>query len=211
MELKTFLLGTGIANFNSEREFRMLAVRAICMLLFTSALLFAQSKQNPPAAPTGTTIILITEADLTYLRGRNLLIPVQGISSKQLRNTYDEARSQGRQHNAIDIMAQQGTPVLAVDDGVVIKLFQSDKGGITLYQLDPSGKYAYYYAHLSRYADDIAEGKVLKRGDVVGYVGDTGNAGNGNYHLHFEVSKLAAPRKWYGGIPINPYHLLGGK
>ncbi len=192
----------------------MVAVRLICVLLFTAALLFAQSKQKPrpkPAAPTDTTIILITEADLTYLRGRNLLMPAQGVSSKQLRNTYEEARSQGRQHNAIDIMAPQGTPVLAVDDGVAIKLFQSDKGGITLYQLDPSGKYAYYYAHLTRYAEDMVEGKTLKRGDVIGYVGDTGNAGKGNYHLHFEVSKLTAPRKWYGGIPINPYYLLGGK
>ncbi len=189
----------------------MTAVRVICMLLFASGLVFAQSKQNKPAAPTNTTIILITEADLNYLRGRNLLIPVQGVSSRQLRNTYDQARSEGRQHNAIDIMASQGTPVLAVDEGVVIKLFQSDKGGITLYQLDPSGKYAYYYAHLSRYAVDMAEGKILKRGDVVGYVGDTGNAGTGNYHLHFEVTKLTAPRKWYGGIPMNPYYLLGGK
>ena len=192
----------------------MEAVRVICLLLFTSPLLFAQSKQSPrpkPAAPTNTSIILITEVDLTYLRGRHLSIPVQGLSSKQLRNTYDEARSEGRQHNAIDIIAPQGTPVLAVDDGVVIKLFQSDKGGITLYQLDPSGKYAYYYAHLDRYADNIAEGKMLKQGDVVGYVGDTGNAGKGNYHLHFEVSKLTAPRKWYGGVQINPYYLLGGK
>ena len=191
-----------------------MAIRVVCVFLFTSALLFAQSKQAPrprPAQPAATAPAVITEDDLTYLRGRDLLIPVAGVSQKQLHNTYDDARSQGRQHNAIDIIAPQGTPVLAVDDGVVIKLFQSDKGGITLYQLDPSGKYAYYYAHLARYADDMAEGKRLKRGEVIGYVGDTGNAGKGNYHLHFEVSKLAAPRKWYGGTPANPYHLLGGK
>jgi murein DD-endopeptidase MepM/ murein hydrolase activator NlpD len=191
----------------------MIAVRVILVLLFTSVLMFAQAKQQPrpaPSMPATKTIILITQADLSYLQGRNLKIPVQGVSSKQLRNTYDEARSEGRQHNAIDIMARQGTPVLAVDDGVVIKLFQGDKGGITLYQLDPSGKYAYYYAHLARYADDMVEGKTLKRGDVVGYVGDTGNAGKGNYHLHFEVTKLTAPRKWYGGVTINPYPLLGG-
>jgi murein DD-endopeptidase MepM/ murein hydrolase activator NlpD len=153
----------------------------------------------------------VTEADLAYLRGRNLVIPVAGVQPGQLRNTYDEARSQGRQHNAIDIPAAQGTPVLAADDGTIIKLFRSDKGGITLYQLDPSGKYAYYYAHLARYAEGVAEGKLLKRGDVIGFVGDTGNAGAGNYHLHFEVSKLTAPRKWYGGMPINPYPLLRNK
>lgn len=101
--------------------------------------------------------------------------------------------------------------MLAADYGVVIKLLRSDKGGVTLYQLDPSGKYAYYYAHLTGYAEGIAEGKRLRRGEVVGYVGDTGNAGAGNYHLHFEVSKLTAPRKWYGGVPINPYPLLAGK
>lgn len=188
-----------------------MTVRVVCVLLFTSALLFAQSKQTPrpnPTPPPATAPVVITEEDLTYLRGRDLLIPVAGVSRAQLRNTYDDARSQGRQHNAIDIIAPQNTPVLA---GVVIKLFQSDKGGITLYQLDPSGKYAYYYAHLARYADDMAEGKRLKRGEVLGYVGDTGNAGKGNYHLHFEVSKLAAPRKWYGGTPTNPYPLLIGK
>ena len=191
-----------------------MAIRVVCVFLLTSAWLFAQSKQAPrpkPAQPAVTAAAVITEDDLTYLRGRSLLIPVAGVSQKQLRNTYDDARSQGRQHNAIDIIAPQGTPVLAVDEGVVIKLFQSDKGGITLYQLDPSGKYTYYYAHLARYADGMAEGKRLKRGEVIGYVGDTGNAGKGNYHLHFEVSKLAAPRKWYGGTPTNPYHLLGGK
>lgn len=194
-------------------------VRVVCVILFTSALLFAQSKQAPPkqaprpkpAPPIGAASVSITEDDLKYLRGRALMIPVAGVSRQQLQNTYDNARSQGRQHNAIDIIAPKGTPVLAVDDGVVIKLFQSDKGGITLYQLDPSGKYAYYYAHLERYADGMAEGKRLKRGEVIGYVGDTGNAGKAKYHLHFEVSKLAAPRKWYGGTPINPYHLLGGK
>lgn len=192
----------------------MVILRAVFALLFASALLFAQPEQKPrpkPAAPSDTSPVSITDADLAYLRGRQLMIPVAGVTSKQLSNTYDDARSQGRQHNAIDIMAPQNTPVLAVDDGVIIKLFQSDKGGITLYQLDPSGKYAYYYAHLARYADGIAEGKQLKRGEVIAYVGDTGNTAKGNYHLHFEVSKLTAPRKWYGGMPTNPYFLLGGK
>ncbi len=175
----------------------MYAMRAIFLLFLLSVSSYAQSQ--------------IAEADLEYLRSRALMIPVVGVTAGQLRNTYDDARSQGRQHNAIDIMAPQGRPVVAVDDGVIIKLFQSDKGGITLYQLDPSGKYAYYYAHLERYAPGIAEGKQLKRGDILGYVGDTGNSGKGNFHLHFEVTKLTAPRKWYGGVPINPYHLLGGK
>jgi murein DD-endopeptidase MepM/ murein hydrolase activator NlpD len=105
-------------------------------------------------------------------------------------------------------MAAQGTAVLATDDGTVRKLFQSEKGGITLYQVDSSGRYIYYYAHLMGYADGIAEGKQLRRGDVIAYVGDTGNAGAGNYHLHFAISKISSPRQWSGGDPINPFPLL---
>jgi murein DD-endopeptidase MepM/ murein hydrolase activator NlpD len=150
----------------------------------------------------------VTDADLDYIAARNLLIPVANMTASQLRDTYRQARSEGREHGAIDIMAPQGTPVLATTDGVVIKLFQSDRGGVTLYELDPSGRYVYYYAHLMRYAEGIAEGKQLRRGDVIGYVGNTGNAGAGQYHLHFGISKLRSPRQWSGGAPINPYPLL---
>lgn len=163
---------------------------------------------SPPATNSVTPVTPVTEADADYLASRNLLIPLTGISANQLRDTYDEGRSEGRQHNALDIKAAQGTPVLATTDGAVIKLFQSDKGGITLYQLDPSGRYVYYYAHLMRYEDGMAEGKQLRRGDVIAYVGDTGNAGAGNYHLHFAISRITAPGKWSGGDPINPYPLL---
>lgn len=165
------------------------------------------SAPAPPVAvtPEGSTV---TDADLQYLASMNLLIPVEGIKPNQLRDTFNQARSEGRQHDAIDIMAPQGVPVLATADGTIIKLFQSERGGITLYQIDPSGLYAYYYAHLARYADGIAEGKQVRRGDVIAYVGDTGNAGAGNFHLHFAISKITSPRKWSGGDPINPYPLL---
>jgi peptidoglycan LD-endopeptidase LytH len=142
---------------------------------------------------------------------KNLLIPVVGVNANQLRDCFNDGRSEGRQHQALDIMASQGTPVLAVAEGTVAKLFQSDKGGITLYQLDSSGLYYFYYAHLLSYAEGITEGKLLKRGDVIGYVGDTGNAGAGNFHLHFAISKPSAPGKWSGGEPINPYPLLARK
>ena len=158
----------------------------------------------PPVERTST----VTQGDLDYLASRNLLIPVEGVRPNQLRDTYNQARSEGRQHDAIDIMAPQGVPVLAATDGTVTRLFQSERGGTTLYQIDPSGLYAYYYAHLARYADGIAEGKQVRRGDVIAYVGDTGNAGFGNFHLHFAISKITSPRKWSGGDPINPYPLL---
>lgn len=162
----------------------------------------------PDAAPAPGGTNTVTDADLNYIAARNLLIPAANVTASQLHDTFNQARSEGRQHDAIDIMAPQGTLVLATTDGVVIKLFQSDRGGVTLYELDPSGRYVYYYAHLMRYGDGIAEGKQLRRGDVIAYVGDTGNAGTGNYHLHFAISKLTSPRKWSGGDPINPYPLL---
>lgn len=171
------------------------------------------SKEAPAASPreiagSPAETSTVTNADADYLASKNLLIPLTGISANQLQDTFNAARSEGRQHNALDIKAPQGTPVLATTDGVVIKLFQSDKGGITLYQLDPSKRYVYYYAHLMRYETGIAEGTQLRRGDVIAYVGDTGNAGAGNYHLHFAISKLTSPGKWSGGDPINPYPLL---
>jgi peptidoglycan LD-endopeptidase LytH len=111
-------------------------------------------------------------------------------------------------HGALDIMAPQDTPVLAADDGTVLRLQQSARGGTMLYQSDPTGSYVLYYGHLSRYAEGVAEGKKLKRGEVIAYVGDTGNAGNGNFHLHFGISKMTSPGRWYGGEPVNPYPLL---
>ena len=137
-----------------------------------------------------------------------LLIPVRGVLAASLVNTYDQARGQGRRHDAIDIMAPRGTPVLASSDGVVMKLFQSVRGGITLYELAPDRRTIYYYAHLDRYAPGMVEGRALRRGEVLGYVGDTGDAVPGNYHLHFEVSTTADPRKYWGGVPQNPYPLL---
>jgi peptidoglycan LD-endopeptidase LytH len=164
-----------------------------------------------PDVSEGQNANTVTAQDLDYLAARNLLIPVMGVKGAQLRDSFAQTRSGGRRHEAIDIMAPQGTPVLATAAGAVIKLFQSEKGGTTLYQLDPSGRYDYYYAHLMRYADGVVEGKELKRGDVIAYVGDTGDAGAGNFHLHFAISKLLSPRKWSGGEPINPYPLLTGK
>jgi len=168
----------------------------------------APSAPAREATPSTAETSNVTDSDVDYLVSKNLLIPLRGISASQLHDTFKESRSEGRQHDALDIKAPQGTPVLATTDGVVTKLFQSERGGITLYQLDPSGRYVYYYAHLMRYEDGIAEGKQLRRGEVIAYVGDTGNAGSGNYHLHFAISRISAPGKWSGGDPINPYPLL---
>jgi len=134
-----------------------------------------------------------------------LTIPVQGITAAQLRDTFSEARSQGRVHEALDIMAPRGTPVLAVADGSVEKLFTSVPGGLTIYQFEPSGRYAYYYAHLDRYADGLSEKQSIRRGDVIGYVGSTGNADPSAPHLHFAIFELGPERQWWKGTAINPY------
>lgn len=140
-----------------------------------------------------------------------LLLPVAGVRAEQLLDTYTDARSEGRVHDAIDIMAPRGTPVLAASDGVVAKLFTSERGGLTIYEFDPTSTWVYYYAHLDRYADGLAEKQSLHRGDVIGYVGSTGNASPDAPHLHFEVSRLGPEKRWWQATPANPYPLLGGK
>ena len=137
-----------------------------------------------------------------------LLIPVSGIRPEQLRDTFQDARSEGRSHDAIDIAAPRGTPVLAVADGRIVKLFQSVPGGITIYQLGTDNRTIYYYAHLDRYIEGLKDGYFARRGEVIAYVGDTGNAGAGNYHLHFSVSIVSDPRRYWEGTNINPYPLL---
>ncbi|ATQ78022.1 hypothetical protein CR152_28580 [Massilia violaceinigra] len=138
-----------------------------------------------------------------------LMVPVEGIKLSSLRDNFDQPRGADRHHEALDIMAPKGTKVLAVSDGKLVKLFNSKPGGLTVYQFDPSEKYAYYYAHLDRYAEGVKEGMELKRGDLVGYVGVTGNSDPNAPHLHFAVVELTAEKKWWKGTPINPFPLLG--
>lgn len=137
-----------------------------------------------------------------------LMIPVAGIKASQLMDTFDQARGSERRHEAIDILAPKGTQVFAVADGKVVKLFNSKPGGLTLYQFDATEKFAYYYAHLDGYAASVTEGTYLKRGDLIGYVGSTGNANPAAPHLHFAIFELTAEKKWWQGTPINPYPLL---
>ena len=137
-----------------------------------------------------------------------LIVPVSGVQTNQLRDTFADSRSEGRVHDAIDIPAAAGTPVVAAADGQIIKLFQSERGGTTIYQLSADKKLIFYYAHLQRYADGLAEGKFARQGEVIGYVGDTGNAGPGNYHLHFSIAVVTDPKRYWEGTNINPYPLF---
>jgi len=137
-----------------------------------------------------------------------LMVPVDGVKASQLTDTYDAPRGKERHHEALDIMAPKGTKVFAVADGKVAKLFTSVPGGLTVYQFEPTEKFAYYYAHLDKYADGIKEGMELKRGDLVGYVGVTGNSDPNAPHLHFAVVQLTPEKQWWKGTPVNPYPLM---
>jgi len=158
----------------------------------------APATASVPATPTAPAPYVATGQGA-------LTIPVQGVTAAQLRDTFSEARSQGRVHEALDIMAPRGTPVFAVADGTVEKLFTSVPGGLTIYQFEPDGRYAYYYAHLDRYADGLHEKQAIRRGEVIGYVGSTGNADPSAPHLHFAIFELGPEKQWWKGTAINPY------
>ena len=98
--------------------------------------------------------------------------------------------------------------MVAAADGTIVKLFHSDRGGTTIYQLSTDSRFIFYYAHLDRYAEDLAEGHIARQGEIIAYVGDTGNAGAGNYHLHFSIAVVSDPKKYWQGVNINPYPLL---
>ncbi len=146
-------------------------------------------------------------SDLRSLNAYRLLVPVKGVARSKLRDSFSEPRG-GHRHEALDIVAPRGTPVVAVGDGRVAKLFKSAAGGLTIYQVDPEGRFAYYYAHLDGYAPDLREGRSLKRGELLGYVGTSGNAPPQTPHLHFAIFRLGADRRWWAGTPINPYAYL---
>jgi peptidoglycan LD-endopeptidase LytH len=141
---------------------------------------------------------------------RSLVLPVAGIRPEELQDNYLDERSEGRVHEALDIMAPQGTPVLAAADGRILRLFSSERGGTTIYQQSADSMYIFYYAHLDRYAEGIHDGQEVRRGTVIAYVGNTGNAGVDNYHLHFAIWRITDPGRYWDGENINPYPLLRG-
>lgn len=149
------------------------------------------------------------DAVVAALRRRELAIPVAGVESEELRDSFLDSRGGARIHHALDIMAPRRTPVRAVGDGTIAKLYYSEGGGgITIYQFDPGRAVSYYYAHLDGYADGLREGQPVRRGDLIGYVGSTGNASASAPHLHFGIFRLTAERQWWKGNPINPYDVF---
>jgi murein DD-endopeptidase MepM/ murein hydrolase activator NlpD len=157
-------------------------------------------------------------ADPGPLAQRGIGLPIAKLTASDIHDTFNQSRGGGeRRHEATDIMAPKGTPVVAVENGVIAKLFTSKPGGLTVYQYDPEEKFVYYYAHLDRYADGLKEGMLLRKGQLVGYVGVTGNSDPNAPHLHFAILRLGPDKKWYENTqPVDPYPLLmnalgGGK
>ncbi|HLY60401.1 MAG TPA: M23 family metallopeptidase [Terriglobia bacterium] len=165
------------------------------------------SSKNAPATQSAG-IASVSAVDYAVLSQRDLLIPVVGVNPGDLKDSFDEVRGGTRRHGAIDILAPRGTPVVAVDYGLVKKLFTSIPGGLTIYLFDRQEIYCYYYAHLDHYAEGLAEGKLVNKGEILGFVGTTGDAPVNTPHLHFEITKLGPEKKYWRGVNLNPYPIL---
>lgn len=175
----------------------------------------AEAGETTPAGDVATPAADASEREradpslVEALRERHLTLPVEGIDREALYDSFDDPRSGGRTHRAIDIMAPRGTPVFAVEDGTIAKLDDDQGGGGTVvYQYDPERRFVYYYAHLESWAEGLEEGARVGRGQVIGYVGTTGNAPPGAPHLHFAITVLDEEGRWWGGVPIDPFGLF---
>lgn len=204
------------------RKLTIIATAVVTAILTSAFWVFAYNIFNAPGGldsagkvatvnPTDAPAVAIAEGLVVGPAG--LAIPVAGIKQTQLVDTFTQARAGGaRVHDAIDIMAAAGTPVVAASPGTVEKLFFSrGGGGISAYVRSNDGRWTYYYAHLQGYAPGLKEGQRVQRGQVIGTVGSTGNASPAGPHLHFAINRMSAGQKWYDGAPINPYPLLAGK
>jgi murein DD-endopeptidase MepM/ murein hydrolase activator NlpD len=182
------------------------AMIVLAVIGFASMLSFGPAPATPKQASVSRDVPAVASASTA---SDGLRVPVAGVSRAALRDSWGEAREGGaRGHHGTDIMARAGTPVIAAADGWVEKLFQSGRGGTTLYQRSADRRWTYYYAHLAGYAPGVREGMRVRAGQVLGYVGDTGDAGAGNYHLHFGLTRMHAAERWWQGDNVNPYPLL---
>ncbi|MEO0557230.1 MAG: M23 family metallopeptidase [Bacteroidota bacterium] len=177
-------------------------------LLFLAALVAlapVANAQSSDAAPTDSSEVPVRTTSERSFSTSSLLVPVEGVTPEDLDDTFTARRSGGRTHRAIDIMAERGTPVLAVSDGEITRIHSNRLGGKVLYLRSPDGEYDFYYAHLNSYAEGLEVGMQVRQGDVLGTVGNTGNARRTPPHLHFQVLKRSGRGR---GTPVNPYPLF---
>lgn len=180
-------------------------------LLLAILLLWIGALTLLPDARVATTRTIAN--DTTLAPSSSVLeMPIAGIAPTALTDSWGDPRDNGlRQHHGTDIMAPSMTPVRAAASGTIEKLFQSKAGGTTIYQRTPQRDWTLYYAHLADYAAGLHEGQAVHTGDVIGFVGDTGDAGAGNYHLHFGLTRTATDQRWYQGEDVDPWPYLARK
>jgi murein DD-endopeptidase MepM/ murein hydrolase activator NlpD len=162
-------------------------------------------------APSGSSAPVVLPADLDTLRKEGLIIPVAGVAAKDLIDSFDDKRGGTRTHNAIDIMAARNTPVVAAVSGSILKLHNSAAGGLTIYASDPSSRFVMMYGHLDSYRPGLKEGDRVTRGQIIGFVGSTGNANPLGPHLHFQISRNDNLKEWWKGTPVNPFPVFRPK
>jgi peptidoglycan LD-endopeptidase LytH len=194
-------------------DHRTSALASVLGLAALTSLVFGlQTPRNPAIEPGVTSRDGLGEAgpvlDLSAPAPPGLTVPVAGVKPSDLTRQFDEHRSGGRSHRAIDILAPRGTPVLAANDGHIERLLRNRLGGNTIYQRDPAKGFVYYYAHLQRYRAGLSEGDDVRRGEVIGYVGTTGNAPPATPHLHFAIHRVGPDERWWQGEPIDPFDEL---
>ena len=189
------------------------------LLAFVLSACARQLATVPAPAPSATAVRVVLAGSagravvsgaetVNYIVARGMTIPVAGRTIDQLLDTFDEGRSSGRIHRALDILAPRGTPIIAADSGRILRLSVNALGGNTIYAVDPLGRVVYYYAHLDAYRPGLTQGALIARGDTLGFVGTTGNAPKDSPHLHFQVMRMPADGKYWDGEPINPYPLF---
>jgi len=171
------------------------------------------SAPETPKRPVLATAAAVPSARIASaierLREKELLIPVAGVSPSRIEDSFTEQRDGGeRQHNALDILAPRNTPILAADDGTILRMSSNNLGGITIYATDRDQRFVYYYAHLDHYQRGLAAGRSIQKGDTLGFVGTTGNAPKDVPHLHFQIMLWPSDGKWWNGEPVNPYPVL---
>jgi peptidoglycan LD-endopeptidase LytH len=211
-----------LAGYQIQENFHFLRLRAWTQPKSSETVIPAPPKTQGSAvttqkALTSTSIVKPTDLlprpeeyanDIKVLRERHFLFPLQNQPRTAMKNTFRDPRGGGRLHEGVDILAPRNTPVLAIEDGKIARLWYSQFGGITIYQLDPTNSYVYYYAHLEKYAPNIKEGMAVKRGQVIGFVGTSGNAPPNTPHLHFAIYRASQQGRWWNGKPIDPYPIF---
>jgi len=179
----------------------LVAAGAACGVVLLVAFVLLKAWARPAPIP-----VVAGRVNAGGLAVGRLRFPVPAVSPAAMSDSFADARG-ARAHLAVDIRAPRGSAVVAVDDGTLARLSSSAAGGISVYQLDAAGRYCFFYAHLERYAAGLAAGQIVRQGEVIGYVGTTGNAPPNTPHLHFAIHEVASPNQCWGGRPVDPYSL----